>query len=377
MWFKTGLKVHGNKRKAEEMLKEHREKFDTTTGKLKGQKIENVEIISQSCAKNSDMLVGDYVLNWLDKIKNTIALTTYAGYKNNITKAIVPYFNERNITLKDLNGDIIDAFYDWEIKKGLSPNTVIHYHANLRKALDEAFREDLIPYNYADKAHRPKMVDYIAEYFTRDELLKLFEAVKDKKIEFAVLMASYYGLRRSEIIGLKWSCFDFKEKKFTIRHTVTECTLDGKVVRVAKDSAKTKKSIRSLPLVPDIEELLIKMKEQENYHKNYLGKMYNHKYDQYIYKDVNGELIKPGYVTQYFKHWVINKHPEWKSIRFHDLRHSCATLLRNQGVPIEDIQKWLGHSQITTTEKLYAHIEYKAHLKSAEKITNAFADQNK
>ena len=116
------------------------------------------------------------------------------------------------------------------------------------------------------------------------------------------------------------------------------------------------------------------MKNQENYNKEFFGNKYNHKYDQYIYKHPDGELMKPGYVTQYFKRYVINKHPEWKVIRFHDLRHSCATLLRNQGVPLEDIQKWLGHSQITTTEKLYAHFEYKSHLKSAQKIANAFAD---
>ena len=373
-WFKTGLKVHGNKRKAEELLKAHREQFDIKTGKLKSQETEINAPASMQYVKKSDMLVGEYMLYWLEKIKNTIAVTTYAGYKTNIIGAIAPYFNERNIALKDLNGDIIDEYYDWELKRGLSANTVIHHHANLRKALEEAFRENLIPYTYADKAHRPKMVEYIADYFSRDELLALFNSVKGKKIEFAVLMASYYGLRRSEIIGLKWSCFNFEEKKFTIKHTVTECSLDGKVIRVANDSAKTKKSIRSLPLVEDIEKMLIRMKNQENYNKEFFGNKYNHKYDQYIYKHPDGELMKPGYVTQYFKRYVINKHPEWKAIRFHDLRHSCATLLRNQGVPLEDIQKWLGHSQITTTEKLYAHFEYKTHLKSAQKIANAFAD---
>jgi len=269
------------------------------------------------------------------------------------------------------------TYYNHEISKGLSPNTVIHFHANLRKALDEAFRENLIPYNFADKAHRPKANDYVAEYYNQYELLKLFETVKNKKIEFAVLMASYYGLRRSEIMGLKWSCFDFKEKMFIIKHTITECALDGKVVRVAKDRAKTKKSVRSLPLVPQVEKMLLSMKEKEEYNKKFFGNCYNHKNDEYIYKDPNGNLVKPGYVTQHFKKWVIEKNPYLKTIRFHDLRHSCATLLRSEGVPLEDIQKWLGHSQITTTEKLYAHFEYKTHLKSAEKISNAFHIEEK
>ena len=83
-------------------------------------------------------------------------------------------------------------------------------------------------------------------------------------------------------------------------------------------------------------------------------------------------MVKPGYVTRAFKEQLIDRYPELKKIRFHDLRHSCATLLRSEGVPLGDIQKWLGHSEITTTEKLYAHFEYKNHLKSAMKITNAF-----
>ena len=74
------------------------------------------------------------------------------------------------------------------------------------------------------------------------------------------------------------------------------------------------------------------------------------------------------YVTQNKKIKSLEK------IRFHDLRHSCAALLRHEGVPMEDIQKWLGHSQITTTESIYAHFEDKTHLKSAQKILNAFSD---
>jgi integrase len=119
------------------------------------------------------------------------------------------------------------------------------------------------------------------------------------------------------------------------------------------------------------------MKEKEEYTKKFFGNCYNHKNDEYIYKDPNGNLVKPGYVTQHFKKWVIEKNPHLKTIRFHDLRHSCAPLLRSEGVPLEDIQKWLGHSQITNTEKLYAHFEYKTHLKSAEKISNAFHIEEK
>ena len=284
---------------------------------------------------------------------------------------IAPYFNERKITLKNLTAHIIDEFYSEKLKT-VSANTVIHYHANIRKALQDAYKNDLIPCNYADKAHRPKKEEFISNYYNRDELQILFKAVKGLKVEFGVLMAGYYGLRRSEIIGLKWSNIDLEYKTISIKHTVTNCTIDGKYIQVAKDRAKTKKSIRSLPLIPPIYDLLVRMKKQEEINKEFFGNTYITKYNDYIYKDNNGELVKPDYVSSNFK-LQVSKIPELQTIRFHDLRHSCAALLRYEGVPMEDIQKWLGHSQITTIESIYAHFDTQRHQNSAQKILNAFS----
>ena len=366
-WFKTGLKVRGNKKKAEEMLKEYRENFDIKTGQLK--KDEPI-ILTNEKEDGSDMLFGDYMLQWVERVKNTLELTSYAGYKRNISSIIAPYFNARGITLATLSGAMIDGFYDAELKRGLSPNTVIRYHANIHKALEDAFKDGLIPYNYADRAHRPKEEEYIAEFYNRDELLELFEIVKGKKIEFAVLIAAYYGFRREEVVGLKWSCIDFKYKTITVKHTVTECSIDGKVMMVAKDRGKSKKSIRTLPLVEPVEKMLLRLKEKENLNKEIFGNTYDYDYDEYIYKDPDGKLVKPGFITQNFSDQIIKKY-NLKKIRYHDLRHSCATLLRHEGVPMEDIQKWLGHSQITITNKLYAHFQYDAHIRSADKIGKA------
>ena len=359
-WINTGLSCHGNKRKADEILKEYKEKFDIKAEKL-------ITEVEKERNQKSEVLFGDYLLQWLNDIKKTIELSSFSGYQRNITRVIVPYFNKKGITLGMLDGHIIDEFYQSELDRGVSANTVIHYHANIRKALDDAFKNNLIPCNYADKAHRPKMEEYVASYYNKDELMELFEIVKGKKIEFAVLMASFYGLRREEIVGLKWSCIDLQNKTITIKHTVTECSVDGKFQILAKDRAKTKKSIRTLPLVPYIEHLLMCMKAKETVNKEFFGIQYNYAYDEYIYKEDNGKLIRPCYITQHFTDSVIKKNG-LKKIRFHDLRHSCATLLRSQEVPMEDIQKWLGHSQITTTEHLYAHFEYKSHIRSASKI---------
>jgi len=366
-WIKTGLKVRGNKSKADELLLQYREDFDIKTGKLKSEK----EAVNEDVEDYKTKLFGDYLLLWLENIKNTIEVSTYAGYKITISRRIAPYFNERGITLSNLNAHIIDEFYN-DMLHEVSANTVIHFHANIRKALQDAYKNDLIPCNYADKAHRPKKGEFMSNYYNRDELLILFDAVKGLRIEFPVLMAGYYGLRRGEIVGLKWSNIDFEYGTITIKHTVSYVTLDGKSILVAKDRAKTKKSIRTLPLVPPVREMLIKMKNMEEANKQFFGKNYNYEDNDYVYKNEMGKLISPDYVTQNFAIQV-KKIKSLEKIRFHDLRHSCAALLRHEGVPMEDIQKWLGHSQITTTESIYAHFEDKTHLKSAQKILNAFS----
>ena len=363
-WFRTGLKIKNNKRKAEEILLHYRLNFNVNMECLN-----NAERVHHA-EKNVNMLFGDYLLCWLEERKSMIELTTYVGYKNNLIGVIVPYFNERKVTVASLNARIIDEFYQTQLKR-VSPNTVIRYHANIRKALADAVKDDLISCNYADKAHRPKLQPYIADYLCRDELLELFKAVKGKKIEFAVLMAAYYGLRREEIVGLKWSCINFKNKTITIKHTVVQCMLDGKFQVVGRDRGKTQKSIRTLPLIQSIEKMLLLMRANQEGDKEFFGEDYYTEYDEYVYKDPNGKIVKPSYISQNFAR-VIKNNPKFRKIRFHDLRHSCATLLRREGVPMEDIQKWLGHSDITTTERLYAHFEDLIHLKTAQRIENAF-----
>ncbi len=357
-WISTKLKSKGNRRKAELLLSEYLLKLN------------NKAEIGAFETFNEDILFGDYLLTWVKGIKNTIEPITYAGYLMNIEKTIAPYFNERGIMLKKLNGRIIDEFYNYMLER-VSANSVIHYHAYIRKSLQDAFKNDLIPCNFADKAHRPKKTQYIGSYYNKEQLIELFDLMKGSVMEFPVMMAGYYGLRRSEIIGLKWSCVDYNYKTISIRHTVSEYNLEGKRVICAKDRAKTKKSLRTLPLIPPIEELLEKMRKYNKFYEETFGARYDVSYSEYIYRNEFGKLIAPDFVSHKFKSEL--RRLGLPEIRFHDLRHSCAALLRHEGVPMEDIQKWLGHSQISTTESIYAHFENEIHLKSAAKVYSALS----
>jgi integrase len=151
-----------------------------------------------------------------------------------------------------------------------------------------------------------------------------------------------------------------------MKHTVTAACVDGKKQTYYKDRGKTKKSYRTLPLFPAIEELLLKHLENTEKNRACAGEAYNEKFKDYVFVNSLGDLVNPSYITEHYKR-LLEKN-KLKRIRFHDLRHSCATLLRQQGVPMEDIQRWLGHSSIATTEKIYAHFEDPRHRNSAKLI---------
>lgn len=126
--------------------------------------------------------------------------------------------------------------------KRVKASSVIHYHANIQKALKYAVKTDLILSNPADKIERPKKECFTGSFYDSEEINQLFEAAKGDLLELPVLFGAFYGLRRSEAIGLKWDAFDFVNDTIIIRHTVTTCNIDGKSVTIAADSTKTKSS---------------------------------------------------------------------------------------------------------------------------------------
>jgi integrase len=212
-----------------------------------------------------------------------------------------------------------------------------------------------IPANPALYVIRPKIQEFTGSIYDVDEINELLAVVKGLKIEMGIMFAAFYGLRRSEIIGLKWDAIDFKNKRITIKHTVSETSLDGKFMMVSKDRAKNKSSMRSLPLVPVFAEYLIKRREQQEEYKRLCGRSYNYDYDEYIYVDEMGNLTKPNYLTDNFG--IVLKNNNMRKIRFHDLRHSCASVLLANGVSLKEIQEWLGHSNFSTTANIYAHLD--------------------
>lgn len=363
----TGLPVKGNKKRAEAMLQKARIEKEAELAKLLEEKKSRCE------GTPSEVPFTLFLLDWLDMMQSSVEEVTHASYSMTIKSKVVPYFNLKHPGLKlcDVKPKHIQDYYTYEMKyNGLSPNTVIHRHANIRKALQYAYKTGLISSNPADCVQRPRKEKYQAGYYTEKELEHLFKVVKGDPIEFGVIVAAFYGLRRSEVIGLKWDAIDFENKTITIRHTVTQFTKDGKSVIVEKDRTKTKSSYRTLPLIAPFENLLIQMQEQQWRNRKLCGRSYCKDYLEYIYVNEIGELVKPGYITQHFT--LVLKKNDLRVIRFHDLRHSCASLLYANGVSLKDIQEWLGHSDISTTSNIYTHLNFDSKVASANAIIGIY-----
>ena len=303
----TGLPIKGNKKRAEAMLMEARQNFDN-----------GVSGDSKNNPKN--ILFTEFMLEWLEMMKNSVEITTYANYAMVIKSRINPYFRDKGLMLSELTPKHIQDYYLYSLNvEKVSANTVIHRHANIRKALQYALKLGLIDFNPADRVERPKKNKYVATTYNEKELKKLFAAVIGQRIEFAVILGAFYGLRRSEIVGIKWDAIDFERKTFTIKHTVTEVMLDGKVTMIDKERTKTKSSHRTLPLVKPFEELLLRMRAEQESNRRVCGNAYCRKYLDYIYVNELGELVKPNFITQNFA--IVLANNELKKIRFHDLRH--------------------------------------------------------
>lgn len=353
-WISTNLPVKGNKKRAENFMMDVRRNFVPPNV----QRIEEREAMQKG-----DILFTDFLLKWLRVAKSTVKLTTYASYEMMATRIIIPYFETLNIKLKELTTEDIQEFYSAQLER-VSANTVIHYHAVIHRALKYAVKIKTIQSNPAVNVERPRKEKFIGSFYDKKEINTLFDIIQGHPLEVAIKLAAFYGLRREEIIGLKWTAIDFENNTLTIQHTVTECNLDGKHIEVASDTAKTDSSLRTMPLVTNFRAMLLAKKEKQEHYRKLCGRSYCKEYLDYIFVNEMGERWKPRYLSDGFKR--ILEQNGLRRIRFHDLRHTCASLLLANNVPMKKIQEWLGHSDFSTTANIYAHLDYQSKISSAE-----------
>jgi len=353
-WINTGLTVTGNKKKAEKFLKEKISEY--SAAETAGAPI-----------KEEKLLFCDFLTEYLEIRKPNIEDITYSGYKY-ILNSVCAYFKKLNLPLDNLTPLHIQKYYAAKLKK-IGSNTVLKHHTFIRSALAYACKMKLITENVTDLVEKPEKQKFIGSFYNQEEIGKLLAIIKNTPIEAPVIFAIYYGLRRSEIIGIKWEAIDLVNKTLTVKHKVVPVNDNGKFKLQKSNKIKNKASYRSMPINDSLHNFLLDLRNKQNENKKFAGNVYDNTYSEYVCVNELGKLLLPNYVTKKFKELLETN--GLRVIRLHDLRHSCASLLLHLGYNMKDIQLWLGHGDIGTTMNIYAHVETSRKTSMLDGIENA------
>ena len=324
----------------------------------------------------ADIPVYDYLVSYLKRVEPELQKNTVVSYRSMTNGKIRRYFQRRpQLTVGNLKPQDIQDFYQSLFADGVVANTVIHYHALLRRAFQQAFKEERIDANPFDRVGRPKKNKFHGENYTQEELLTLLHLARGDVIYPAILLAGAMGLRRSEALGVRWSRIDWEKRTVLLDTKIVEYRENGKKKVEPVEEMKNKSSRRTLPLPdPVVEMLQVQKEHREVYRKMFQGS-YNAQYLDYVCVNQLGELLRPSYVTDHFRE-LLEKYG-LRHIRFHDLRHTFASLLINQDVPLINVSNFLGHSDLSTTANIYAHLDKASKQASAAVISDILQGENR
>ena len=288
---------------------------------------------------------------WMDNyVAYNCEETTKYAYQN-IIKHISNTIGA--IKLQELSPQHIQHYYKLLMdKKGLSPNTVHKHHACLRKMLDYALKQQYVYRNVADAVSLPKRVRYEATVYNKEQLGELLLAVKGTKLEVPIFLAGYLGLRREEIVGLKWKYVDFDGHCIRIEEVRTAAGSKTVIKGPKSDSSR-----RQLYMTKDLEDLLLKCKAQQEENKMIFGREYED--TGYVVANVNGRPYRVNSLSEHFSDFI--KKNNFVKLRLHDLRHTFCSILYNEGVDLKAISETAGHGDINITNKIYTHLFDKTH----------------
>ena len=305
-----------------------------------------------------DILFADFVSVWLSEAQERLQQNTYEAYKNTVDIHIIPHFKEKRILLNDVKYSDIKAYYT-EKSKTLSSNSLKKHHSIIKQTLRKAVQDGFIYSNPANEIQLPKSKRYVGKYLSKEQSLELLKVAKGTVLEPVVTIALMFGLRRSEIAGLKWNAIDFEQNTLTISHTVTRYSS-----LLAKDGTKNKTSYRIMPMNPTAKTFLLELKQKQEKEQTLLGGAYID--NDYICRWSDGHPINPSYMSHAFSKLLQKNCIE--PLRLHDLRHTNASLLLQMGESMKTISDWLGHSDIGTSMNLYAHVSLEAKKETSNKL---------
>lgn len=322
---------------------------------------------------------SDYARLWLSRKRSQVEESTYAGYLY-VVADICEFFDKHPKSVRDIDESAIEEYVCWERTRrqpdyipakgeekkrtksadGSGINNTVHHRVTaIKSILQMAKRDGLIQRNPASSRESwfksPKVQKYAFSVFTVEEARKMLDKLICEPLWFvvAVMLAIELGLRRSEIIGLRESDIDFACGRVTIRNVITQQTVAGRDTIVSKTHTKAE-VLKGFQLSPRLLCMIKQLIEQHRENSFSYGAAYCEDWANYIFRDADGRLIRPNRLTARYDAFLQKN--GMKRIRLHDLRHTCASLLYEEGVSAKVIQETLGHKQLSTTMETYTHL---------------------
>lgn len=302
------------------------------------------------------LTMREYLTDWLESYAQTADLrqSTYVGYRRIVHNKIIPRIGE--VTVQKLTGKQIEDMYA-DLRKnggerknggGLSNTTIAYIHRVLNEALKHAVAHQIIAFNPMQTIiHAPTRNQYKAETYTGEEVLKLLELSRGTYFELPIALSAICGLRRGECLGIRMEDIDFDARTLTIQRQLT--SVDN---NVAVGKPKTENSNRRVALPDEVWDILSRQIKRNETIKAQLGSEYHD--DGWIVCNTDGRMINPTYFTKNFSNFLIRH--QMRPIRYHDLRHTCASLMLQEDVDLKVTSSILGHSTIAITADLYTHV---------------------
>ncbi len=292
------------------------------------------------------LTVGEYLKRWLANcVRDTVRQRTYEGYAHMVERHISPTLGR--VKLKSLTPDHVRGLYRERLDSGLSARTVQYAHTTLNKALKQAVADGLIPRNAAASVKSPRLRRPEAKPLNREQVRKLFNAVSGHRLEALYVVAVTAGLRQGELLGLRWEDVDLERGMLQIRRTLSEAR-SGRLFEAPKSGRG-----RQIRLTQKATTALRAHRKRQLEERK--GKAGLWQEQGLVFPSEVGTPLSARNLQRHFK-GALKRVGLPGTTRFHDLRHTCATLLLKQGVHVKYVQELLGHADISLTLNVYSHV---------------------
>ena len=315
----------------------------------------------------SQQTVKQYLEQWLEQVhKPTIRLSSYIKYRGILDRYILPVLG--HLQVQKLTPQHVQAFYARMLEEGLTARSVHSIHSVLHKALDNAVRWGLVARNVCDVVSQPRPIQHEIQPLTKEQAQQLLWVARKHRLEGLLIVALATGMRRGELLALRWHDISFEDPSLHVRRTMNRIVGHGYV----ESETKTSKGRRKIMLPLFVVEALKQHRTRQLEARLRAGTGWQE--HDLVFCNIRGGYLDPGNLLRMFHALV--KEACLPPLRFHDLRHSAATILLGMGVHPKVVQELLGHSQIGMTMDTYSHVLPSLQKEAMDKWDDLFGEKS-